>query len=741
MAAMERRIDLSRGRKREMACCLGFGQFKFGASSLIFTVFFIFLLLFFDQPVLASPSFFILEPEKELDYSQIITAYEKFVREQMTRDRVPGLSVAFRHKDFFWAQGFGYADLENDVPARPESSYRLASITKTITAVAILLLYEEGRIDLDAEVQKYVPSFPRKPWPITIRQLLGHLGGIPHYRNYDQETHIREPKNTQEALAIFQHFNLVAEPGTRYNYSTYGYNLLGAVIEGVANIPYGEFIRQRIFEPLGMADSRLDDPATLIPHRVRGYRLIQGNLQPSEFVDVSSRFAGGGTRSTVLDLVRYGYGLIIEGKLLKPETRKMMLASMTLRNGFFTNYGMGWVVEPWHGHFYVNHTGSQPETRTHLAIFPEDKLVIAVACNLEGTNLLPYIRKLAELIFDEEMDLTYYTTSVENGILWKACEQVFNYGISHYSWHRSSLSSSFSELKAGFETFNRLLQPKRLLQNREEARKLAQAGVHPAGRQVLTKIGSFMASVLNKNSYDALNYYRQKGPLAFFLDYIKMSESAGKSLPRFSPEIKTCLQEWNRDGVIALAPEIREPHLAETIGWSEYTRRLKLAFANKKIYPDLSAVYLIAAQDALNKQQNNEAMEIIRLGLEVYPLSPSLQAALGVASLWAGDVDRSRRAFTQAFSSDPYHPSLSSDRFINWAGQLVRVKKTGEAIELLEIALNFYPRQARLYYEYGRLNLLVNNKEKAIQALERALLLDPNLEEAKLQLEELKKGN
>jgi CubicO group peptidase (beta-lactamase class C family) len=164
-------------------------------------------------------------------YEAILAAYEAFVTQQMKKDHVPGLSVAFQHGDFFWAKGFGYADLENDVPASAESAYRLASITKTITAVAILLLYEEGKLDLDDEVQKYVPSFPRKPWPITIRQLLGHLGGISHYRNYEVEGHIREPKTTEEALAIFKDFPLVAEPGTRYNYSTYGYNLLGAVLK------------------------------------------------------------------------------------------------------------------------------------------------------------------------------------------------------------------------------------------------------------------------------------------------------------------------------------------------------------------------------------------------------------------------------------------------------------------------------------------------------------------------------
>ena len=151
-------------------------------------------------------------------FSDAIREFEKFAAERMEQDRTPGLSIAFMKDDFVWAQGFGFADLENKVPAKAESSYRLASVTKTITAFAALKLVEEGKINLDAEVQFYVPYFPKKKWPVTIRQLLGHLSGISHYKNDAVEGHIKEPKDTREALAIFQDFDLFAEPGTRYNY-------------------------------------------------------------------------------------------------------------------------------------------------------------------------------------------------------------------------------------------------------------------------------------------------------------------------------------------------------------------------------------------------------------------------------------------------------------------------------------------------------------------------------------------
>lgn len=201
------------------------------------------------------------------DFAEAIKLFDEFVQKQMALDKTPGLSVGFMKGDFVWAQGYGYSDLENRVPTKPESAYRLASVTKPMTAVAILQLVEKGKINLDAEVQTYVSYFPKKPWPVTVRQLLGHLGGISHYKNAEQELHIKTRKSTREAIAIFENFDLVAEPGTRYSYTSYGYNLLGAVIEAASGMSYGEYMRQNVWQPLGMSDTRMDDPLEVIPNR------------------------------------------------------------------------------------------------------------------------------------------------------------------------------------------------------------------------------------------------------------------------------------------------------------------------------------------------------------------------------------------------------------------------------------------------------------------------------------------
>ena len=343
-------------------------------------------------------------------YAAKLRAFEDFVRQQMEKNKIPGLTIGFVKDNYIWIKGFGYADLENKVPAQADSAYRYASVQKSMTAVAILQLVEQGNINLDAEVQTYVPYFPKKKYPITVRQLLYHLGGIPHYVNRDLEQHIKEHKTTREAIAIFENFELVAEPGTKFSYSSYGYNLLGAVIEGASKQSYADYMREHIWQPLGMKDTRMDDPLALIPNRVRGYQLINGELKNSEFVDVSSRFAAGGARGTVTDLLRFMKGLN-DGKILSPKSVDLMYAPMRTRDGNISGfpktagYAMGWNLAPQTDGLVVINDGGQQETRTFILSFPSKKFALAVAQNLERDDGGAIIFRLYELVLNEKFSL------------------------------------------------------------------------------------------------------------------------------------------------------------------------------------------------------------------------------------------------------------------------------------------------------------------------------------------------
>ena len=330
--------------------------------------------------------------------------YEAFVQSEMTRLRIPGLTIGFFKDDCTWVAAFGFADLENNVPASAHSAYRCASVQKSMTALAVLQLAERGVIDLDTEIQRYVPYFPRKPWPVTVRQLLGHLGGIPHYVNRAVEQHITRRMTTREAVAIFQDFDLVAEPGTAYSYSSYGYNLLGAAIEGAGGMPYEEYMRTNVWGALGMSSVRLDDPVALIPNRVRGYRLQDSTIVNSEFIDVSSRFAAGGTRGTVPDLLRFVRG-VQEARLVSGANLDLMYTPMMTRDGQPVPYSAGWQIPPVRNRGrLVTNDGGQQETRTYILNAPEQHFGLAFAMNLEADVYGPLILQLYELVLGRRLE-------------------------------------------------------------------------------------------------------------------------------------------------------------------------------------------------------------------------------------------------------------------------------------------------------------------------------------------------
>lgn len=430
----------------------------------------------------------------------------------MAADKVPGISVGFIKDGVMWTKGYGFADLENRSPAKSESIYRMASVNKPMTAVAVLQLAEKGKIDLDAEVQTYVPYFPKKKFPVTVRQLLGHIGGISHYQDYDKEGHFKDRKNTREAIAVFENFDLINEPGTRYSYSSYGYNLLGAVIEGASEMPYGKYMTENVWKPLGMATTVMDNPYELIPNRVRGYENVDGQVRNSEFVDISSRFSAGGIRASVIDMLKFGSGFN-SGTVLSPKSLDLMYNSMATKNGEITNYSAGWSTNPTNGRFVLSHSGGQAETSTFLFTFPSRKLTIAVAANLEGANTSPYIMKLFELITGEAASTNAYIAGDRNRVpLIVGIQQTFEEGRGYFEKRGNALTEDQKEVADVFALFNQTLNAETLVASKQQDlfRTIAQGRAKLNGP--LVKIGSFMAKKLNdKHGAQRLLSYSTSG--------------------------------------------------------------------------------------------------------------------------------------------------------------------------------------------------------------------------------------
>jgi len=246
--------------------------------------------------------------------SEKIAGIEKLVAAFISKNDVPGLSIAVVvDGQLAWSKGYGFADIENRVPATATTAYRSASIGKTMTATAAMLLVEEGKLDLEADIRQYCPAFPPKQWPITSRNLLSHTSGIRHYggpRAQEEQFSTVHYNTVPAALAPFKDDPLLFEPGTKYQYSTYGYDVLGCVIEGASQTSFLTFMRAHVWEPAGMVATRDDDPAAIVPNRAAKYTRVEGQLRNAPMIDMSNRLPAGGYLTTVDDLARFAEALL-----------------------------------------------------------------------------------------------------------------------------------------------------------------------------------------------------------------------------------------------------------------------------------------------------------------------------------------------------------------------------------------------------------------------------------------------
>ena len=306
----------------------------------------------------------------------------------MTEQHVPGLSIAVVSDGrLAWSKGYGMADLENHVKAADSTAYRSASIGKTMTATAAMELVEDGRLDLGADMRTYCPAFPAKRWVISPLDLLRHTSGIRHYggpRDDEEQYSTTRYRTVADALAPFKDDSLLFQPGTRYSYSTYGFDALGCVIEGASGTPFLDYMRTHVWEPASMRATRDDDPSAIVPNRASGYTRVHGDVQRARMADVSNRLPAGGYLTTVLDMAKF-IEAMLANHLVNAETFHRMITPTRLPSGEVVSYGLGWGVEPdlWKDDSYVFHGGSSPGASGMLVLMPRHRFGLIYFTNLE----------------------------------------------------------------------------------------------------------------------------------------------------------------------------------------------------------------------------------------------------------------------------------------------------------------------------------------------------------------------
>ncbi len=312
-----------------------------------------------------------------------ISKADKVVKEFMKNNKVSGLAIAYGEKGkIVWSAGYGYADLEQNVKVNPAVTlFRIGSVSKPITAYGLGVLVENKKLDLDRDVRDYVPYFPKKRYKITTRQLGGHLAGIRHYKGKEFLSSGYYP-TVKEGLDIFKDDPLMFEPGTRYSYTSYGWNLISAVMENASGEEFLSFMKEKVFKPLGMKSTFADHITPIIKNRSRYYMLRNGEIVNAPFVDNSYKWAGGGFLSTAEDLIRFGFGHIYP-KTVSRKTVVSLWTPQKTSDGKSTNYGIGWNVgRDSKGRVFTGHGGGSVGGTTYFRVYPRKEAVIVVIANM-----------------------------------------------------------------------------------------------------------------------------------------------------------------------------------------------------------------------------------------------------------------------------------------------------------------------------------------------------------------------
>jgi CubicO group peptidase (beta-lactamase class C family) len=305
-----------------------------------------------------------------------------YVRSEMERQHIPGVALLVSQGGkIVQAKGFGLANVELQVPVKPETIFQSGSVGKQFTATAVMMLVEEGKVGLDDPLTKYFPDAPATWNEVTVRELLSHTAG---FGDYPEKFDFRKDWTEDELLKMVEGIPLAYPPGTKWDYSNLGFLTLGILIHHVTGEFYGDLLQQRIFQPLGMQTTRIISEADIVPNRAAGYRLVKGELKNQEWVaPMVNTTADGSLYFSILDLAKWDAALYTE-KLLKRASLDQMWTPAKLKNGQPNKegYGFGWFIEERDGHRVISHDGAWQGFKTSIVRYVNDRLTVVVLANL-----------------------------------------------------------------------------------------------------------------------------------------------------------------------------------------------------------------------------------------------------------------------------------------------------------------------------------------------------------------------
>lgn len=338
--------------------------------------------------------------------SELTVALDSILRAAYPADQPGAAAIVVRNGEVLLRGGYGMADLELDVPIGPEHVFRLGSITKQFTGAAILMLAEEGQLSLDDPITRFFPDYPTGGRTVTVEHLLGHTSGIRSYTSMPEWTSTtRTDLSVPELIGVFRDQPFDFEPGESWSYNNSGYVLLGAIIEEISGMSYADFVRTRIFEPLGMTASSYGDPARITPNRVPGYSRNDSGWMNAEYLSMTHPYAAGSLLSSVDDLARWD-AAIARGDFLGEDSWQRAFAPIRLNDGRSTGYGAGWMQGRIGQFETAEHGGGINGFSTNAMRVPEAGLFVAVLTNADSPVTGPgsVMVRLADRVLGGAMD-------------------------------------------------------------------------------------------------------------------------------------------------------------------------------------------------------------------------------------------------------------------------------------------------------------------------------------------------
>jgi len=325
---------------------------------------------------------------------------DEYIRSEMQAQQIPGVALAvIKDGKMIIARGYGFANVEHQVPVKPETIFQSGSTGKQFTATAVMMLVEDGKLNLDDKITKYFPDGPEAWRNITVRHMLTHTSGM---TDYPEDFDLRRDYTEDELYQRIKTIPLAFQPGEKWSYSNLAYVMLGILIHKISGKFYGDFLQERIFKPLDMSTARIINEADIVPNRAAGYRVVDGQIKNQSWVSPTlNTTADGALYLTIYDMAKWDAALYTE-KLLKKSSLEQMWTPVKLNDGTTHPYGFGWALGEVRGHRVIEHGGSWQGFKAYIARYVDDKMTVILFANQSRANQMKLAHGVAA-IFNRDL--------------------------------------------------------------------------------------------------------------------------------------------------------------------------------------------------------------------------------------------------------------------------------------------------------------------------------------------------